>query len=117
MTQCSPDSVVLASAGAFSTFPHESVADSYMLCLWDQIFGTFLLLFGINALNAKSSPLKVSGQFAPLMVGLLVCVIGQTYCVNFGYAINPARDFGPRLYTYLAGWDNVFGCQTLFWTV
>ena len=33
----------------------------------------------------------------PLMIGLLVVAIGATYGYNCGYAINPARDFGPRL--------------------
>lgn len=40
----------------------------------------------------------------PLMIGLLVVAIGATYGYNCGYAINPARDFSPRLFTYCAGW-------------
>ncbi len=36
---------------------------------------------------------------APLIVGLLVVVIGMTWGYNAGYAINPARDFGPRLFS------------------
>lgn len=38
------------------------------------------------------------------MIGLLVVAIGATYGYNCGYAINPARDFSPRLFTYCAGW-------------
>ena len=40
----------------------------------------------------------------PLMIGFLVVAIGAAYGYNCGYAINPARDFSPRLFTYLAGW-------------
>ena len=38
----------------------------------------------------------------PLMIGLLVVAIGATYGYNCGYAINPARDFSPRLFTFCA---------------
>ena len=40
----------------------------------------------------------------PLLVGALVVLIGMTFGFNAGYAINPARDFGPRLFTAMAGW-------------
>ena len=40
----------------------------------------------------------------PIAVGLLVVVIGASMGMNAGYAINPARDLGPRLFTFVAGW-------------
>lgn len=40
----------------------------------------------------------------PVMIGLVVFVIGATFGFNCGYAINPARDLGPRLFTAVAGW-------------
>ena len=49
----------------------------------------------------NNSPGKGS---APVMVGLVVFVIGATFGFNCGYAINPARDLGPRLFTAMAGW-------------
>jgi glycerol uptake facilitator-like aquaporin len=47
-----------------------------------------------------------------------VLAIGMTYGLNAGYAINPARDFGPRLFTYLAGWGSqVFTAYNNWWWV
>jgi glycerol uptake facilitator protein len=43
---------------------------------------------------------------APIMVGLVVVVIGMAFGGMHGYAINPARDFGPRLLTVVAGFKN-----------
>jgi glycerol uptake facilitator protein len=42
----------------------------------------------------------------PLMVGLIVVVIGMCWGGMHGYAINPARDFGPRLFVESAGFKN-----------
>lgn len=39
-----------------------------------------------------------------LAVGLVVLVIGLSMGFNSGYAVNPARDLGPRIFTALAGW-------------
>jgi glycerol uptake facilitator-like aquaporin len=52
------------------------------------------------------------------VVGLLVMVIGMAYGLNAGYAINPARDFGPRLFTAVAGWGGeVFNAGNGWWWV
>ena len=40
----------------------------------------------------------------PLALGLLVAAIGMGLGLNCGYAINPARDLGPRIFTAMAGW-------------
>lgn len=37
-------------------------------------------------------------------MGFVVLVIGQSMGFNSGYAVNPARDLGPRLFTAMAGW-------------
>lgn len=46
----------------------------------------------------------VSPGLAPLLVGLTVVAIGMCMGFNCGYAINPARDLGPRFFTAIAGW-------------
>lgn len=40
----------------------------------------------------------------PFAMGLIVTAIGTAFAFNCGYAINCARDFGPRLFTVIAGW-------------
>ena len=40
----------------------------------------------------------------PFIVGMVVMAIGISFGANAGYAINPARDFGPRLFAFIAGW-------------
>src|SRR5687768_1130242 len=68
-----------------------------------EIIGTFMLLFGVLGISANAgvmggdlSALFASG-FAPLLVGLLVLGIGLSLGGPTGYAINPARDLGPRI--------------------
>lgn len=60
-----------------------------------EVIGTFALMFGVMALSAYK-PSAQSG-LTPLLVGILVWGIGLSLGGPTGYAINPARDFGPRL--------------------
>ncbi|STW04949.1 propanediol diffusion facilitator [Klebsiella grimontii] len=47
------------------------------------------------------------GPLAPLLIGLLVAVIGASTGPLTGFAMNPARDFGPKLFTWMAGWGDI----------
>jgi glycerol uptake facilitator protein len=60
-----------------------------------EVVGTFMLLFGILAISANKAP-GVTG-LAALLIGLLVFAIGLSLGGPTGYAINPARDLGPRI--------------------
>lgn len=60
-----------------------------------EAIGTFVLIFGVLSLGSYK-PANDSG-LAPLLVGLLVWAIGLSLGGPTGYAINPARDFAPRL--------------------
>src|SRR5271157_1263812 len=65
------------------------------LNLLTEIIGTFVLMFGVLAIVANTAPAQ-SG-LTPLLIGFLVWSIGLSLGAPTGYAINPARDLGPRL--------------------
>jgi glycerol uptake facilitator protein len=99
-----PDS--LSTFSIFATFPasyfHGSVVGPFI----DQVAGTAILLALIAALIDRRNQAP-AGNLSGLLIGLVVAAIGLSYGVNAGYAINPARDFGPRLLTWLAGWARI----------
>jgi glycerol uptake facilitator len=61
-----------------------------------EIIGTFMLVFVIFAFGSNVGPAALN-NLAPLIVGLLVLAIGLSLGGPTGYAINPARDLGPRI--------------------
>lgn len=58
-----------------------------------EFIGTFVLLFGLSALGAN----RFAEGLNPLVIGALVLAIGHSLGGTTGYAINPARDLGPRI--------------------
>jgi glycerol uptake facilitator protein len=91
------------TAGIFTTFP--AFPGVPMAGFVDQVVGTALLLVVIFALSDENN-IAPPAYIAPLLVGLLVILIGMAFGGMHGYAINPARDFGPRMFTVLAGFQN-----------
>ncbi|XP_048581330.1 aquaporin-9 isoform X2 [Nematostella vectensis] len=91
------------TAGIWATYPQP------FLTTWvgfaDQLFATALLVSGVFAIVDKKN-VGPDRTIAPVLIGLLVFVIGATFGFNCGYAINPARDLGPRLFTAVAGWGS-----------
>lgn len=93
------------SQGVFSTMPGAGVSE--WGALRDQIIGTAILLFLVLAVTDARNSLP-AGNLAPLIIGLIVVAIGMAFAANAGYAINPARDFGPRLASFLTGYETAF---------
>ena len=91
------------TAGIFTTFPaFPAILQAGFL---DQLIGTALLLLLVFAIiDEFNSP--PGANLAPAMIGLVVVAIGMSFGGMHGYAINPARDFGPRLFTVVAGFHN-----------
>ena len=65
--------------------------------LLSEVIGTFVLVFVVGAIFSKSVAAPGPGSLGPYLVGSLVWGIGLSLGGTTGYAINPARDFGPRL--------------------
>lgn len=95
-----------ATFSIFATFPSPVFGGSQWGPLVDQIVGTFLLVLCVVAvIDMRNS--AVQANLGPFMIGLAVAAVGMSFGANAGYAINPARDFGPRLFAWLAGWQNL----------
>jgi glycerol uptake facilitator protein len=91
------------TAGVFTTFPaFPGLPHAGFL---DQLIGTGLLVLLILAITDEFNA-PPGANLAPLMIGLVVVAIGMSFGGMHGYAINPARDFGPRLFTVVAGFRN-----------
>lgn len=104
----------LATAGIFATYPQPYL--SLFGGFVDQVVGTALLMLGIFAIGDRRN--AGPATLGPVLVGALVVGIGMTFGFNAGYAINPARDLGPRLFTFLAGWGSeVFRAGGGWWWV
>lgn len=97
------DPLLERTAGVFCTFPAFPGAPS--AGFFDQVLGTALLLFLIFAVTDERN-VSLSPGLAPVVIGLIVVAIGISFGALHGYAINPARDLGPRLFTVLAGFPN-----------
>jgi glycerol uptake facilitator protein len=82
----------------------------------DQVVGTALLVGLIFAVvDLRNSPPQAN--IAPFIIGLIVVGIGLSFGYNAGYAINPARDFGPRLLAWIVGFKDLAlpGPDNYFW--
>lgn len=91
------------TAGIFTTFP--AFPDTPSAGFLDQTLGTALLLFLVMAItDERNTP--PGANLAPVLIGAIVVAIGMAFGGMHGYAINPARDFGPRLFTVVAGFKN-----------
>jgi len=90
-----------ATAGIFATYPAPFVGpwDGFV----DQMVGTAILLLAVLALTDKKN-LNVPSHYAPIIIGFVVGTIGMAFGYNAGFALNPARDLGPRIFTAIAGY-------------
>jgi glycerol uptake facilitator protein len=103
ITRGDPNSVPTFSI--FATFPAKYLGN-WVGPFVDQVVGTaFLVAFVFAVVDEFNQAPKAN--LAPLIIGFVVVAIGLSFGANAGYAINPARDFGPRVFAWIAGWGKI----------
>ncbi|KAK2827566.1 hypothetical protein Q7C36_018492 [Tachysurus vachellii] len=101
-----------ATAGIFATYPsnHLSLLNGF----FDQVIGTAALIVCILAIvDPYNNP--IPRGLEAFTVGFVVLVIGLSMGFNSGYAVNPARDLGPRIFTSIAGWGSEVFTVNDYW--
>lgn len=91
-----------ATAGVFNTYPQPFLTKTGQV--FSEIIASTVLVFVIFAMKDERN--LGAGNLVPLMLFFLIFGIGATLGWETGYAINLARDFGPRLFTYFVGYGS-----------
>lgn len=92
------------AAGVFFTHPGEFITTGHAFL--DEVILTAILVFGIFAITCRYNTMAPQANSGALIIGLLVACIGASAGYLEAWAINPARDFGPRLFCFFAGWGS-----------
>ncbi|AIC12600.1 aquaporin family protein [Xylella fastidiosa subsp. morus] len=104
------------AAGVF--FTSTGMAITPIHALGDEIILTAFLVFGIFAITERFNEAAPTANSGALVIGLLVATIGACMGYLEGWAINPARDLGPRLFAFLAGWgESAFPGKDHYWWI
>lgn len=80
---------------------------TYLNAIIAEIFGTAVLMWGILA-SGDNKNTGLMHNLGPFLVGGTVLAVGMSLGGPSGYAINPARDFGPRVFGALVGTEGLF---------
>ncbi|RKP37563.1 aquaporin-like protein [Dimargaris cristalligena] len=91
-----------ATAGIFATYPKPwiTVGTGFLA----EAICTAVLLFGIYAITDERN--MPGTRYAPIAIGLVITAIGICLGFQTGFAVNPARDLGPRAFTSAAGYGS-----------
>ncbi|KAI0269804.1 aquaporin [Gloeopeniophorella convolvens] len=103
----------LKTAGLFSTFALDYMPSAN--CFFDEFIGAFILLMVVFAVSDKRNGPPPPG-LVPLVIFIVILGVGAAFGMQTGYAINPARDLGPRIMTAMVGYGRqVFNFRNQYW--
>ncbi len=104
------------AAGVFFTHPGDHITP--IRAFFNEIVLTGILLLGIFAITEEYNTQAPQANSSALIIGLLVAMIGAGAGYLEAWPINPARDLGPRMFAYLAGWGPAaFPAPDNYWWV
>jgi glycerol uptake facilitator len=92
------------AAGVFFTHPGAGITPVHAFV--DEIVLTGILVLGVFAITEEFNTLAPAANAGALLIGLLVATIGASAGYLEAWPINPARDFGPRLFCFFSGWGS-----------
>lgn len=99
-----------SAAGNFISIPSRSI--SLLTAYFDEFIGTAILIGFIVAFS--DDKVHASTSF-PFYLFIVVATIASSFGAQTGFAINPARDFGPRLALYILGYKDVWSHDNGYW--
>jgi len=103
----------LSTAGLFSTYPLPYM--THVSCFFSEVLATAVLLIVILAIGDKRNISPPTG-LEPLVFFILILGIGGALGMQTGFALNPARDLGPRILTAMVGYGHVvFTFRNQYW--
>jgi glycerol uptake facilitator protein len=104
------------AAGVFFTHPGDGITP--VRAFFNEIVLTGILVLGIFAITDEYNTQAPRADSSALIIGLLVAMIGGAGGYLEAWPINPARDFGPRLFCYFTGWGSAaFPAPLNYWWV
>jgi glycerol uptake facilitator protein len=104
------------AAGVFFTHPGTAIVPMHAFS--DEIILTAILVFGIFAITEQYNEQAPGANSGALIIGFLVAAIGASMGYLEAWAINPARDLGPRLFAFFAGWGAAaFPSPDYYWWI
>lgn len=90
--------------GIFCTFPKSYLSNLQAFIV--EVVDTILLVLVVFAVGDTRNQAAPTPGMAAVIIGIVIGIIGATFGPLTGFAMNPARDLGPRLFTMLAGWGS-----------
>ncbi len=105
----SPEAVPTQSVDASwaQTWKEQAKLVPYWTAFVAEMFGTAILALVVFALTDSRNPSRPTDYFTPLLIGLTIAMLISVIAPLTQAGFNPARDFGPRLFAYFAGWGNI----------
>jgi len=97
------------SPGPYSEDAHKQLNSmvSERMAFFAEALGTLILALVVFAVTEARNNGGPGGRLAPVFIGLTVSALISVIAPLTQACFNPARDFGPRLFAYFAGWGNV----------
>jgi glycerol uptake facilitator len=91
----------------FGTTPESFERVSHAQAVFAEAIGTGLLVFFIFALTDARNANRPGSVLWAIFIGLAVAIIIAIVAPLTQSGLNPARDFGPRVFAYFAGWKSI----------